>query len=133
MNWLTAGLSKSEAKKCRNRYRPKFKGEFKLSNPEMDDSIYDRLRTVRRSHATKERIDPIESELRSLTFKWQDLARTLFFIWKKSSDARIRRAAKIAVKQWSHASFSIRDSRRKNLLKQTNPSFVSLFEEIKEL
>ena len=131
MTWLTTVLSKSEAKKCRNRYRPKFKGGFKLSYPEMDDSVYDRLRTVRRSHDTKERIDPIESELKSLTFNWQDLARTLFFIWKKSSDARIRRAAKVAVKQWSHASFSILDSRRKNLLKQTNPSFVSLLKRSK--
>ena len=125
MTWLTAGLSKSEAKKCRNRYRPKFKGGFNLH------LVYDRLRTVRSSHDTKERIDPVESELRSLTFKWQDLARTLFFIWKKSSDARIRRAAKVAVKQWSHASFSILDSRRKNLLKQTNPSFVSLLKRSK--
>lgn len=79
MTWLMAGLSKSEAKNCRNRYRPKFKGGFKLSNPDMDDSVYDRLRMVRRSHATKERIDPVEYELRCLTFKWQDLARTLFF------------------------------------------------------
>ena len=43
----------------------------------------------------------------------------------------MRSAAKVAIRQWAHAHFSITDRRRKNLLKQTNPSFLSLLKKDK--
>ena len=66
-------------------YRPKFKGSFKLVNPEMDDAVYERLRSVRRSGGSKERIDPVEKDLRAIQFKILDLGRSLLYLWEKSS------------------------------------------------
>ena len=43
----------------------------------------------------------------------------------------MRKAAKVAVKQWSHANFYIRDLGRNNLLKKTNPPFLFLLKRSK--
>jgi len=97
----------------------------------LDDAVYERLRVARRSSASRKRIDPIEKDLRAHQFKILDLGRTLFFIWQRSLDRQSRKAAKTAVKQWAHINFGISDMRRRNLLKQTYPSFLSLLKRVK--
>lgn len=126
MKWFVNGLSKSKAKLYRSKYHPKFNGSFKLTNPEMDDAVYERLRSVKRSRSSKERIYLAEKELGAIQFKLLDIGRSLFYLWENATNLKLRKAAKVWVMQWAHTNFSVFDARCRNLLKQTYPAFVSL-------
>ncbi|KZS04662.1 uncharacterized protein LOC116927497 [Daphnia magna] len=122
--WISKSFAKSKAKKLRERFQPKFSSSFELLNPEMDDSVYRRLKELKNLVATKEKIDNKESEMRAMQFKILDIVRPMLFIWETAQEETARDAAKVAIKQWAHAFFACTDFRRNNLLKQTNPSFV---------
>ncbi|KAI9555929.1 hypothetical protein GHT06_018466 [Daphnia sinensis] len=91
----------------------------------LDDSVYRRLKELKNSAATKEKIDNKENEMRAVQFKILDLVRPILFICETSEES-VRNAAKVAIKQWAHAFFTSTDYRRNSLLKQTNPSFVAM-------
>jgi hypothetical protein len=124
--WISKSFAKSKAKKLRERFQPKFSSSFELLNPEMDDSVYRRLKELKISVATKEKIDNKEMEMRAMQFKILDIVRPMLFIWETAQEETVRDAAKVAIKQWAHAFFACTDFRRNNLLKQTNPSFVAM-------
>jgi hypothetical protein len=124
--WISKSFAKSKAKKLRERFQPKFSSSFELLNPEMDDSVYRRLKELKNSVATKEKIDNKEMEMRAMQFKILDIVRPMLFIWETAQEETVRDAAKVAIKQWAHAFFACTDFRRNNLLKQTNPSFVAM-------
>ncbi len=126
-NLVSFGLSDSKARAIRNRFNPKFDGgSFSLCIPEMDEAIYLELQIVKRSSASKEKIDRNEAELRGVQNKVLDVIRPLLFIWNSSKDRQIRKAVKTAIYLWAHAHFSMTALRRKNVLKQTHPTFISL-------
>ncbi|KZS16225.1 Uncharacterized protein APZ42_018073 [Daphnia magna] len=75
--WISKSFAKSKAKKLRERFQPKFSSSFELLNPEMDDSVYRRLKELKNSVATKEKIDNKESEMRSMQFKILDIVRPM--------------------------------------------------------
>lgn len=126
-NLASFGLSDFKARAFRNRFHPKFDGgSFSLCIPEMDEAIYLELQIVKRSSVSKEKIDRHESELRVVQNKVLDVIRPLLFIWNSSKDREIKQAVKTAIYLWAHAHFSLTALRRKNVLKQTHPKFLSL-------
>jgi ribosomal protein S17E len=80
--WISKSFAKSKAKKLRERFQPKFSSSFELLNPEMDDSVYRRLKELKNSVATKEKIDNKEMEMRAMQFKILDIVRPMLFIWE---------------------------------------------------
>ena len=126
------GLPSSKARALRNRFTPKFKGgRFSLGVPELDDSVYSELKIVKRSTATKEKVDKREADWRNVQFKVLDVVRPLLFIWQSTNDQETKKAAKAAIRLWGHAHFSLTSFRRKNVLKQTHPKFLSLLKKEK--
>jgi uncharacterized membrane protein YgcG len=131
-NLVKFGLSNAKAKVLRNRFSPKFKKDkFGLCIPEMDDSVYSELMVVKRSSLAKEKIDRHEADWRSIQFKVLDVVRPILFIWQSTGDRAIKKAAKAAIRLWAHAHFSLTALRRKNILKQTHPKYLSLLKKDK--
>ncbi|EFX64711.1 hypothetical protein DAPPUDRAFT_117938 [Daphnia pulex] len=84
--WISKSFAKSKAKKLRERFQPKFSSSFELLNPEMDDSVYRRLKELKNSVATKEKIDNKEMEMRAMQFKILDIVRPMLFIWETAQE-----------------------------------------------
>lgn len=136
--WVVTGIDEKEVKKDRESFKPKLarKSEL-LINPELDESFYYRLKTLKNSKATKSNIDPIEKIYRSQTFKILDLAKPLLFLHsrgklrkKTKSDSR---AIKIALRLWATLLNDITKARRRNILSQIYPGFTSLLDNKKIL
>ena len=72
--WLITGLKEKEVKKAREAFQPNFRKKENLhSNPILDDAFYLRLKSAKRSTASKSNIDTREKEYRELSFKILDL------------------------------------------------------------
>ena len=128
--WTTGDLSVD--KKDRERYQPVFrKKSVKLVVPEMDGSVHRRLQERKKSVSSKTNIDHQESVLRSLHFKLLDIVRPILFLWSTLGDGLHLDAASHALKLWAKAFSSTTNARRKNLLKQTNPTYLSMLENSK--
>ncbi|XP_045032012.1 uncharacterized protein LOC123474158 [Daphnia magna] len=137
-NWVVTGIDEKEVKKDRETFKPKLarKSEL-LTNPEMDESFYYRLKTIKNSRASKSNIDPIEKIYRSQTFKILDLAKPLLYLHsranlkkKSRSDAK---AIKIALRLWATLLNDVTRARRRNILTQIYPGFTSLLDNKKIL
>jgi hypothetical protein len=88
--WLITGLKEKEVKKAREAFQPNFrKKENLLSNPILDDAFYLRLKSAKRSTASKANIDTRKKEYRKLSFKILDLAKPLLFLNGRTRQRRV--------------------------------------------
>jgi len=126
------GLNNSKAKELRNTFKPKFRGSFCLANPELRDSAYKRLlKLMKGSSASKERIDILVTDLRSMQIKISDMVCPMLHVWEKLTDAVSHKAAKTSVYQLAHLTGALCDVRHKNVLSQTKPYFLSMLKRSK--
>ncbi|KZS07400.1 Uncharacterized protein APZ42_028944 [Daphnia magna] len=133
--WIISGVEDQVVKGEREAFKPKLKKKTEmLNNPSLDESFYLRLKLLRRSSATKANIDPSEKAARKLPFKILDLAKPLMFLYssarKTKSDAKAIRAA---MKLWASLYGEVLNSRRRNILSQIYPEYLSLLDDPKLL
>lgn len=121
-------MSSAEAKVFKNRFTPIFrKKSVKLQIPELDETMYRRLKSIKNSTASKALIDLQERSLSALQYKIVDIARPLFFLWEnKEADSASHEAVSTALNLWGGLFNDVTDRRRANILKQTSPSFTTL-------
>jgi len=128
---MARGIERVEVKDVKGSYPVDLEdSSFEFMCPEMDEAMYRRLKVRKNSSAKKSSIDSLDRDLFGIQSRVLDLARPLLFLWgREFEDAECQKAIESAVKLWSAAFAHITDRRRKNILKQTNPSFLSLLEE----
>lgn len=97
-----------------------------LKCPELDDEYYLRLQEKKNSHASKSNIDSKEKSLLALQYKVLDIAKPLIYAMESKDSKKQRRAVKAALDLWGVAFYDITKARRKNILAQLNPNFLTL-------
>ena len=125
---VAQGSSSSTLKSIKEQYQPSFERDsFDMKPPSMDNAIYERLMTVKKSSAAKGTIDPVEKTLFSLQQSALDAARPLLFLLnEKTLSQSQRQAVKDAIRLWGNLVFEMTRERRQNILRQTHPSFKYL-------
>ena len=132
--WLITGLKEKEVKKAREAFQPNFrKKENLLSNPILDDAFYLRLKSAKRSTASKANIDTRKKEYRKLSFKILDLAKPLLFLNERTRQRRVYnsdvKAVQTALKLWVSLIRDVLFIRRHNILSQSYPGFLHLLDD----
>ena len=95
--------------------------------PKLDDVMTRRMRNMKGwSAASKKCVDPFEKSLYSLQVKLVGLSKPLLYLWNSSDAGDISATIEAAVKRWAVAFHHVTSLRRRNILGQTNPSFLSL-------
>lgn len=131
--WVVSSSFSQEVKAAREAFKPKLKKrpDF-LENPVLDKTLYLRLKSVKRSNASKANIDQAEKSSRRLSFKILDLAKPLLFLFKRASVRRKSRAdtkvIRSALKLWGLLYGDVLYSRRLNILNQIYPKYVNLLD-----
>jgi hypothetical protein len=131
--WVVSSSFSQEVKAAREACKPKLKKrpDF-LENPVLDETVYLRLKSVKRSNASKANIDQAEKSSRRLSFKILDLAKPLMFLFKRASVRRKSRAdtkaIRSALKLWGLLYGDVLYSHRLNILNQIYPKYVNLLE-----
>ena len=128
--WIVIGIDKKSAKKVRGKYTPSCKGKrISLQVPELDESLYLRLKGLKKSSASKLNIDPIEKAWRQFQYKIFDLDKPLLFLdhpikgsrRSRSDSTRDKKAKKCALKLWLVLVREVNKICRLNVLHQTYP------------
>ena len=132
--WVVTGLNESRAKIAREMFKPKFKKSTGLlTNPELDEAFYLRLKELKSSAASKANVDPLEKVYRNQTFKVLDLAKPLLFlasrVKKKKKSRAEKSAVRTALKLWAILYHDITKARRRNILTQIYPQNVGLLDD----
>ena len=79
--WIVTGIDEKSAKQARGKYTPSFKGKrISLQVPELDESLYLHLKSLKKSSASKLNIDPVEKAWRQFQYKIVDLGKPLLFL-----------------------------------------------------
>ena len=132
--WIVTGIDEKNVKKSRERYVPCFKGNrVSLKVPELDESLYIRLKTIKKSTASKANIDSVEKAWRQFQYKIFDLGKPMLFLnsikkgksSKKTND-QVKKAGRCAMKLWSVLVREVNKIRRLNILHQTYPKYETL-------
>ncbi|EFX73658.1 hypothetical protein DAPPUDRAFT_252904 [Daphnia pulex] len=133
-SWMTAKLKPAEGKQLREKYVPSFRSDsFELVCPQLDSSMARRLKDLKSVEATK--VESIEKSLLAEQYKILDIARPLLFVWENlSKDPALKvsplsEATGTALQLWGNSFFNLTARRRENILKTTDPKFVSLLNE----
>ncbi|EFX74987.1 hypothetical protein DAPPUDRAFT_108340 [Daphnia pulex] len=133
-SWMTAKLKPAEGKQLREKYVPSFRSDsFELVCPQLDSSMARRLKDLKSVEATK--AESIEKSLLAEQYKILDIARPLLFVWENlSKDPALKvsplsEATGTALQLWGNSFFNLTARRRENILKTTDPKFVSLLNE----
>ena len=132
--WVVTGIGSQRVKDARESFKPKLKSkEGILTNPTLDEDLYTKLKAVKRSNASKANIDPLEKEFHKFFFRVLDLAKPLIYL---SSRQKIKRKSKkdvlvirTALKLWTSLYHDILATRRRNIMTQVYPNFMSLLED----
>lgn len=127
---MAEGIENGEVKDIRARYTPSFETRSVLFQcPSLDDSLFQRLRLVKNSTASKSSIDTIEKNLYNVQLKILDVARPLLFLLKEKSPIPSSHEAVIDTLFMLGESFhEVTKQRRRNILRQTSPSFLYLLD-----
>lgn len=124
---ITEGVKKSEVKDISNFYDPSFKSKkFGLLVPSLDDSVYQRLNKIKRTSASKGTVDVNEKAAFAIHQKLLEVARPLLFLYSEELEDIQHDAVKDALSLWGNVFYELTQYRRRNILKQTNPSFKYL-------
>ncbi len=124
---MSGKTSAAEAKALREKFILPFKHSgMALKCPELDDEYYLRLQEKKGSHASKSNIDSKEKSLLALQYKVLDIAKPLIYAMESKDSKKQRRAVKAALDLWGVAFYDITKARRKNVLAQLNPNFLTL-------
>lgn len=133
-SWMTTPLTPNEAKVLREKFEPSFSdSSFCLQIPEVDGSIARRLKEFSGQELTKAEIR--EKALKTEQRQILDIARPLLFLWENITkeenifDQPLVEAIETALRLWGVKFHSATASRRENLLKVSDPKFVSLLSE----
>lgn len=128
---FSKGVGTTESKVIRGRYLMSFKKRstsFKC--PSLDDALYQRLKQVKGSSASKNTIDQNERALYSVQQKILEAAQPLFFLSnEKLNDNDHRQAISDALQLLADSFHEVTQQRRRNVLKQTSPSYLYLLDD----
>ncbi|KAI9551304.1 hypothetical protein GHT06_002504 [Daphnia sinensis] len=131
--WMTSTLSPSEAKQLRERFLPSFTDtDFDLKCPQVDSSLTWRFKDLKCPEMSKE--EATEKSLKAEQYKVLDVARPLLYLKEQMAEGELQNspmaeAVDVALRLWGHTFYGITASRRENLLKVSDPKFVSLLKE----
>ncbi|KZS04064.1 Uncharacterized protein APZ42_033066 [Daphnia magna] len=133
-NWMTTSLSAPEARNLRDSFIPSFPNSgFDLVCPQVDSSFSRRFKDIKTPEMSK--AEATERSLKAEQYKILDVARPLLFLREKIAesadlkDSPLAEAADTALRLWGHTFHNVTTSRRENLLKVSDPKFLSLLKE----
>ncbi|KZS09155.1 Uncharacterized protein APZ42_026639 [Daphnia magna] len=110
-DWMTSTLSPSEAKQLQERWIPLWPGVLRISEAEAE-----------------------EKSLKAEQYKVLDVARPVLYLKEQMAEGEdqnspMAEAVDVALHLWDHTFYEITASCRENLLKVSDPKFVSLLKE----
>ncbi|KAI9551265.1 hypothetical protein GHT06_002338 [Daphnia sinensis] len=120
-NWMTTSLSAPEARNLRDIC------------PQVDSSFSRRFKDIKTPEMSK--AEATERSLKAEQYKILDVALPLLFLREKIAesadlkDSPLAEAADTALRLWGHTFHNVTTSRRENLLKVSDPKFLSLLKE----
>ena len=133
-DWMTTSLSTPEARNLRDSFIPSFpNSSFDLVCPQVDSSFSRRFKDIKTPEMSK--AEATERSLKAEQYKILDVARPLLFLKEKMAesadlrDSPLAEAADTALRFWGHTFHNVTISRRENLLKVSDPKFLSLLKE----
>ncbi|KAK4027874.1 hypothetical protein OUZ56_017015 [Daphnia magna] len=135
-SWMTSSLKPTEAKQLRESFSPNvINSSFELKCPQLDSSMARRFKDPNIKGPELSKAEANEKSLRAEQYKVLDVARPLLFLREKMSEKEefrgslMANAVDTALRLWGHTFHGITASRRENLLKISDPKFVSLLSE----
>ncbi|KZS20361.1 Uncharacterized protein APZ42_012970 [Daphnia magna] len=133
-DWMTSSLSAPEARSLRDSFIPKFSNtSFDLVCPQVDSSFSRRFKELKTPEMAK--AEATERSLKAEQYKILDVARPLLFLREEIAasaelkDSPLAEAAETALRLWGHTFHNVTVSRRENLLRVSDPKFLSLLKE----
>ncbi|KZS16152.1 Uncharacterized protein APZ42_018153 [Daphnia magna] len=132
-DWMTSTLSPSEAKQLRERFLPSFTDtDFDLKCPQVNFSLARRFKDLKCPEMSK--AEATEKSLKAEQYKVLDVARPLLYLKEQMAEGELQNsptaeAVDVALRLWGHTFYGITASHRENLLKVSDPKFVSLLKE----
>ncbi|XP_045028533.1 uncharacterized protein LOC123471362 [Daphnia magna] len=132
-DWMTSTLSPSEAKQFRERFLPSFTDtDFDLKCPQVDSSLSWRFKDLKCHEMSK--AEATEKSLKAEQYKVLDVTRPLLYLKEQMAEGELQNSpmaedVDVALRLWGHTFYGITASRRENLLKVSDPKFVSLLKE----
>jgi hypothetical protein len=135
-SWITSSLKSTEAKPLRESFNPNFiNSSFELKCPQLDSSMARRFKDLNIKGPELSKAEANEKSLKEEQYKVLDVTRPLLFLQEKMSEREefrgspMANAVDTALRLWGHTFPGITASRRENLLKISDPKFVSLLSE----
>jgi hypothetical protein len=126
---MARGLQLAKVKLLRNKYDLSVSSKYALNCPALDDTFFRRLTSLKNSSASKLNIDQREKVLLALQFKILDIGRPLLYLGTRLNDPDCIEALETALQLWGVAFNDITKSRRRNIIRQTDPKMESLLED----
>jgi hypothetical protein len=133
---MTSSLKSTEAKQLRESFNPNFiNTSFELKCPQLDSSMARHFKDPNIKGPELSKAEANEKSPKAEQYKVLDVARPLLFLREKMSEREefrgspMSNAVDTALRLWSHTFHGITASRRENLLKISDPKFVSLLSE----
>jgi hypothetical protein len=133
---MTSSLKSTEVKQLRESFNPNFiNSSFELKCPQLDSSMARRFKDPNSKGPELSKAEANEKSLKAEQYKVLGMARPLLFLREKMSEREEFRGSPMAnvvdtaLCLWSHTIHGITASRRENLLKISDPKFVSLLSE----
>lgn len=126
------GVGETDSKVIKGRYLTSFKKRsptFKC--PSLDDALYQRLKHVKGLSASKNTIDHNERALYCVQQKILEAAQPLLFLSnEKLDDNAHREAISVAIQLLGDSFHEVTQQRRRNVLRQTSPSYLYLLDDL---
>jgi hypothetical protein len=133
-DWITTSLNAPEARSLRDNFIPSFPdSSFDLVCPQVDSAFSRRFKDIKSSEMSK--AEATERCLKAEQYKILDIARPLLFLREKIAastdlkDSPLAEVVDTALRLWGHTFHNVTFSRRENLLKVSDPKFLSLLKE----
>jgi hypothetical protein len=130
---MTSTLNPAEAKQLRESFLPSFTDtDFDLKCPQVDSSLARRFKDLKCPEMTK--AEATEKSLKAEQYKVLDVARPLLYLKEQMAEGELRNspmveAVDVALRLWGHTFHGITANRSENLLKVSDPKFISLLKE----
>ncbi|KAK4037687.1 hypothetical protein OUZ56_029718 [Daphnia magna] len=128
---LFRGVGATDSKVIKGRYLASFKKRsttFKCLS--LDDALYQRLKQVKGSSASKNTIDHNEKALYCVQQKILEAAQPLLFLsYEKLDDDAHREAISVAIQLLGDSFHEVTQQWRRNVLRQTSPSYLYLLDD----
>ena len=133
---MTTSLKSSEAKQLRESFNPNFiDSSFELKCPQLDSSMARRFKDPSLKGQELSKAEANKKSLKAEQYKVLNVARPLLFLREKMFEKEefrgspMAKAVDAALRLWGQTFHSITACRRENILKISDPKFVSLLSE----